>query len=255
MVLRVADATHSDNPNNLREVPMQVGNINGGDKVALLTGYCDGDHYDTTRKLNSKVEDDDVYIRFLFRWDWGEMSDGDMAYFSFDKDNDLSVGLNVNGEGDKDFFIQLGDETAYINYDLSDDPYADYAFEIHLSKDQDGNYSDATLGVFKGEDAAFVGSVELSGVDSSLQKLDRVIMETENLLYGYNYYEDNSDTVFMDELVIADEYSDITVGGIYGTTTVIHEPTSAALILAAGAALFVTTGLLRKKTGEDTDQD
>ncbi len=250
----VADPTHGDNPNDLREVSMQVGDIDGGNRLALLSGDQYGDHYDMTRKLNSSVQDDNVYIRFLFRWDWGEMSDGDMAYFSFArKGDDFSVGLNVNGDGEKDFFIQLGDETAYVDLDLADDPYADYAFEIHLSKDGSGDYSDVSLEMFKGEDAAFVGSAELSGVDSGLSKIDKVRMETENLLYDSG--GGNSDYVFMDELVIADSYSDITVGGNYGDAGVVSEPTSTMLILAAGATLFLTTKLLRRKAGSDADQD
>ena len=35
----VADPTHKDNPNNLREAPMQVGDVYGGDRAALLSGY------------------------------------------------------------------------------------------------------------------------------------------------------------------------------------------------------------------------
>ena len=98
------------------------------------------------------------------------------------------------------------------------------------------------LSVFKGEDAEYVGSAELFDIDVNFTKIDRVRMETENLYYDTNLRDgDESDYVFFDEVFLADSYGEISVGGDYGDMGAIPEPTSSALILAAGTVLFVTT--------------
>jgi hypothetical protein len=180
--------------------------VSGGDRAIVIDQSLKNI---ASRLLSSPIDNDNVFVSFMIRWDTGTINDGDFVglwFESFKGSQAPNVGIkgNESQAGSKDVFIRpvVGSErfTAPMSTGV------DYLIVGGLSKSDPGSmshYDRFSLWVNPGLEGLGTPLVHVSG-DGQIGQFSKLGIRTANL--------DNNDSVLFDRLIISSTWDEAVTG-------------------------------------------